>query len=179
MLLRVSRSFVDDPLDGIFARDLIASFIREGAAGPADRDGWCSPHTVVEVVSDDMPFLVDSVTMELGRQGHGIDLVIHPVIHVRRDQDGVLTDVLEHSASDAIPESILHAEVTRDADDEALETLKRNVERVLTEVKTAVEDWGAMRAPISKTAMLASGRLGRITRHCCDLRFARCSRRTD
>jgi len=113
-----------------------------------ERDGWSSPHTVVEVVSDDMPFLVDSVTMELGRQGHGIDLVIHPVIHLRRDQHGVLTDVLERTAPDATPESILHAEVTREADDEARESLKASVERVLGEVKAAVEDWGAMQAQV-------------------------------
>src|SRR5947208_14065371 len=50
----------------------------------ADRDGWSSPFTVVEIVSDDMPFIVDSVTMELRRQGHSIELLIHPVMQVRR-----------------------------------------------------------------------------------------------
>ena len=35
-----------------------------------ERDGWDSPHTIVEIVTDDMPFLVDSVTMELAREGH-------------------------------------------------------------------------------------------------------------
>src|ERR1700674_3796656 len=44
-----------------------------------ERHAWQSPHTVVEIVSDEMPFVVESVTMELGRQGYGIDLVIHPV----------------------------------------------------------------------------------------------------
>jgi glutamate dehydrogenase len=110
-----------------------------------DRDGWSSPHTVVDVVSEDMPFLVDSVTMELSRQGYGIDLVIHPVIHLRRDPDGVLTDVLDAPAPDAAPESILHAEVTREADDEARAGLGASVERVLGEVKAAVDDWRSMR----------------------------------
>src|SRR5579884_160557 len=53
-----------------------------------ERDGWSSPHTVLEVVSDDMPFIVDSVQMELARAGFSIDLVIHPVIRVRRDAEG-------------------------------------------------------------------------------------------
>src|SRR4051794_30298814 len=53
-----------------------------------DRDGWTSPFTVVEIVSDDMPFTVDSVTMELRRQGHTIELLIHPVMQVVRDGDG-------------------------------------------------------------------------------------------
>src|SRR5438105_6689535 len=78
--------------------------------------GWQSPHTVVEVVSDDMPFIVDSVTMQLGRQGFGINLVIHPVIWVRRDEEGHLIDVLEPRSDekDAIAESILHIEVVRE-----------------------------------------------------------------
>ena len=50
-----------------------------------EQNGWQSPHTVIEIISDDMPFIVDSVTMELGRQGYGIDLVIHPVVRVLRD----------------------------------------------------------------------------------------------
>ena len=53
-----------------------------------EQHGWKSAHTVVEIVTDDMPFLVDSVTMELSRQGYSIDLMIHPVIRVRRDQRG-------------------------------------------------------------------------------------------
>ena len=51
-----------------------------------ERDGWHSPYTVVEIVSDDMPFIVDSVTMELSRQGYGIELIVHPVIRVVRDE---------------------------------------------------------------------------------------------
>ena len=46
--------------------------------------GWHSTHSVVEIVSDDMPFLVDSVTMEVNRQGLTLHLVIHPVLRVNR-----------------------------------------------------------------------------------------------
>src|SRR5205085_11612452 len=80
-------------------------------------------------------------------QGYSIDLVIHPVVRVRRDEDGRLRDVLEPGAraSDAISESVLHAEVAREPDDQLLARLRENVERVLVEVRCAVEDWGAMR----------------------------------
>jgi NAD-specific glutamate dehydrogenase len=61
-------------------------------------DGWSSPHTVIEIVSDDMPFIVDSVTMELAREGFTIDLVIHPVIGVQRDRDGRAVAVLHPDA---------------------------------------------------------------------------------
>ncbi len=83
-----------------------------------EHHGWQSPHTVVEIVTDDMPFIVDSVTMELVRQGYGIDLVIHPVIRVRREESGALAQLLEPGAApgDATRESILHIEVMREPD---------------------------------------------------------------
>lgn len=59
-----------------------------------EENGWTCSHSVVEVVTDDMPFLVDSVTNELTRQGRGIHLVIHPQVVVRRDVAGKLIEVL-------------------------------------------------------------------------------------
>jgi glutamate dehydrogenase len=115
-----------------------------------EKDGWSSPHTVLDIVSDDMPFLVDSVTMEVGRQGFGIDLVIHPVVRVRRGEEGRIAEVLEpgEEADDASTESVLHAEVAHESDAEALERLKESVERVLDEVRRVVEDWGPMREQV-------------------------------
>ena len=50
-----------------------------------DEHGWSADgHTVVEVVTDDMPFLVDSVTMELSRHDRALHLYIHPQLLVRR-----------------------------------------------------------------------------------------------
>jgi glutamate dehydrogenase len=113
-----------------------------------EQNGWQSPHTVIEIISDDMPFIVDSVTMELGRQGYGIDLVIHPVVRVRRDDQGRLTEVLGPGApaDGAIAESVIHAEVVRERDKAELQRLRENLDRVLDEVRLAVEDWQAMRA---------------------------------
>jgi glutamate dehydrogenase len=113
-----------------------------------ERHGWQSPHTVVEIVTDDMPFVVDSVTMALAREGHPIDLVIHPVIRVRRDGSGNLIKVIEPGtdAEDGVGESILHAEVAREPDLELLADLRRHVERILGEVHAAVGDWHVMRA---------------------------------
>jgi glutamate dehydrogenase len=117
-----------------------------------EQDGWQSTHTVVEVVSDDMPFLVDSVTMELGRQGHSIHLVIHPVVKVRRDAEGNLLELFEPGveAPDAIAESVLHVEVSRDTRHGQLDELRSHVERVLGEVRAAVEDWRPMRGRVQE-----------------------------
>lgn len=66
-----------------------------------EENGWTCTHTVVEVVTDDMPFLVDSVTNELTRQNRGIHAVIHPQILVRRDLTGKLIEVLPESRGDS------------------------------------------------------------------------------
>ena len=112
-----------------------------------EQHGWQSPHTVIEIVSDDMPFIVDSVTMDLNRRGYGIHLVIHPVMRIRRDASGHIIEVLEPDAeaADAVAESILHAEVGREHDLGKLDELHRSVERVLDQVRAAVEDWQQMR----------------------------------
>src|SRR6185295_12242377 len=49
---------------------------------------WSLEHTVIEVVNDDMPFLVDSVSAEILRRDRNIHLLLHPVIRVRRDAKG-------------------------------------------------------------------------------------------
>ncbi len=112
-----------------------------------DQHGWKSAHTAVEIVTDDMPFLVDSVTMELSRQGYSIDVMIHPVIRVRRDQRGALLEVLEPGAAGdgAIAEWIMHAEVVCETDRARLRALREGIERVLGEVRRTVEDSGLMR----------------------------------
>jgi glutamate dehydrogenase len=112
--------------------------------------GWESPHTAVEIVTDDMPFLIDSVGMELNRRGLGVHLIIHPVIQVRRDDDGGLLDVLPHGAEaeGTLAESVIHAEVTRETDPGELEQLERHLTRVIGEVRAAVTDWAEMRARV-------------------------------
>ena len=56
--------------------------------------GWsASGHSVVEVVVDDMPFLVDSLTMELSRQLRDVHVVIHPSFDAVRDITGALQSV--------------------------------------------------------------------------------------
>src|SRR6185503_6151498 len=46
--------------------------------------GWQSTHTIIEIVNDDMPFLVDSVVMEVNRHGLTLHLIMHPIVNVER-----------------------------------------------------------------------------------------------
>jgi glutamate dehydrogenase len=113
-----------------------------------EEHGWRSKHSIVEIVTDDMPFLVDSVAMELNRHGLVIHLPIHPVISVRRNDAGELVEVLASGEADGIEESFLHFEVDRQSEPEVLDRLRAEIERVLEDVRAAVEDWAAMREQV-------------------------------
>lgn len=115
-----------------------------------EENGWTSSHSVVEVVTDDMPFLVDSVTNELSRQGRGIHVVIHPQVLVRRDITGKLIEVLSAQIHgelphDALAESWIHVEIDRETDKADLKQITTDLLRVLSDVRETVEDWEKMR----------------------------------
>ncbi|MEU1476044.1 NAD-glutamate dehydrogenase [Streptomyces sp. NPDC005760] len=116
-----------------------------------EENGWTCTHSVVEVVTDDMPFLVDSVTNELTRQGRGIHVVIHPQVVVRRDLTGKLIEILTAPPSardlphDAHTESWIHVEIDRETDRGDLKQITADLLRVLSDVREAVEDWEKMR----------------------------------
>lgn len=116
-----------------------------------EENGWTCSHSVVEVVTDDMPFLVDSVTNELSRQSRGIHVVIHPQVVVRRDVTGKLIEILETGAQtgglphDALVESWIHVEIDRETDRADLKQITADLLRVLSDVREAVEDWEKMR----------------------------------
>src|SRR5213595_2674959 len=77
-----------------------------------EEHGWQSTHTVIEIVNDDMPFLVDSTTMEVNRNGLTLHLIIHPLMAVHRSTDGTLRGLAADPASaDARRESFIHVEV--------------------------------------------------------------------
>ena len=109
-------------------------------------DGWTSSHTVVEIVNDDMPFLVDSVTAELNRQQLAVHLVIHPIMDVERDADGRLVDTGEGTR---LRESFMHVQVDEQMAPDRLAAIRGGLERVLGDVRAAVEDWGKMRARLT------------------------------
>ncbi|AYC40834.1 NAD-glutamate dehydrogenase [Streptomyces griseorubiginosus] len=116
-----------------------------------EENGWTCTHSVVEVVTDDMPFLVDSVTNELTRQGRGIHVVIHPQVVVRRDLTGKLIEILtvppaaKDLPHDAHTESWIHVEIDRETDRSDLKQITNDLLRVLSDVREAVEDWEKMR----------------------------------
>ncbi|WP_091518637.1 NAD-glutamate dehydrogenase [Microlunatus soli] len=149
---------------------LVVSHFRLAQERPADRavvsvftpmrdtDQWSvNGATVVQIVTDDQPFLVDSVTMEVIRQGWNIREVFHPQFLVRRDLAGHLQTIVRSSeagAPNVIGESWMHLEITPPADpsDSADEDLAAGLREVLGSVAEAVADWEKMRAAAGAAA---------------------------
>ena len=115
-----------------------------------EEHGWQTGHSVLEAVNDDMPFLVDSVAMELHHHELVLYQVIHPVVRVERDTDGLLLGLAsaEATGSGTIAESYMHFEFDQITDPAKLEELRRRLESVLEDVRLAVTDWPAMCAHI-------------------------------
>ncbi|MEV0806132.1 NAD-glutamate dehydrogenase [Micromonospora sp. NPDC050200] len=107
-------------------------------------------HTVIEIVTDDMPFLVDSVTALLNSHHLDVHLLVHPLVVVRREPLGRLTEVsADVEPDDAIAgdlvESWMRIEIDPVRDAGERDALRRELQRVLTDVREAVEDWPKMR----------------------------------
>ena len=110
-------------------------------------NGWASRHSVIEIVNDDMPFLVDSTTAEINRQGLTLHLIAHPIFAVERGADGSLASIRpRNEVPDAVRESWMHIEIDRLVDPQQRSELVAGIERVLGDVRAAVEDWKAMLA---------------------------------
>jgi glutamate dehydrogenase len=116
-------------------------------------DGWTAGGaTVVQIVTDDRPFLVDSVTMEVLRQGWSMREVFHPQFLVRRDLEGNLHGIVptREAESDAtvIAESWMHLEILPparpDGSDSLVSDLENGLLEVLRLVEEAVQDWQKM-----------------------------------
>ncbi len=113
----------------------------------AAEHGWAVRHTVIEVINDDMPFLVDSATMEANRQGLTLHMRVHPVYAVERDAAGTLVGLWPRSEKPlAARESWMHIEVDRLVDDESRARLAAGIERVLADVRAVTADWKKMLA---------------------------------
>lgn len=118
-----------------------------------DVHGWQCSHTVIEIVSSDMPFLVDSVRMEVNAQGFTTHLIIHPVIGVVRNSVGKLVDVQRSVAEENVrPESCMYLEIDQETDAAELERLESGLRRVLGDVRVAVDDWTPMSQRMRETA---------------------------
>lgn len=113
-----------------------------------EKHGWQSTHTAVEVLHPDIPFLVDSVRMELNRRGYSIHTLQNNVLSVRRNAKGELLEVLPKGSQgkDVRQESLIFLEIDRCANNGAMKTLEKALLEVLGDVRATVADFKPMKA---------------------------------
>ncbi|MDG9926846.1 MULTISPECIES: NAD-glutamate dehydrogenase [unclassified Pseudomonas] len=113
-----------------------------------EKHGWQSTHTAVEVLHADLPFLVDSVRMELNRRGYSIHTLQNSVFSVKRKKSGELQEILAKGSAgkDVQHEALMYLEIDRCASANELRALEKAIQEVLEEVRLAVADFGPMKA---------------------------------
>src|SRR5271167_1274333 len=110
--------------------------------------GFVSPHTIIDVVNDDMPFLVDSINLALTERALTLHFLAHPIFAVSRDSFGTLRAL--HRRADPLQdaqqrlESFQHHEVDRIVDPAALKSLAAQIERSMRDARVACADWARM-----------------------------------
>ena len=92
-----------------------------------EHHGWQCSHTVIEIVVENMPFLVQSITMGINRFGITNHLTIHPVLAISRSKLGKLSEYHPESTPDSVIESFIHVEVDRQSDEKVLTALCKNL----------------------------------------------------
>jgi glutamate dehydrogenase len=108
-----------------------------------DTMGWRAAHPVAEIVTDDMPFVVDSALAAFAALGRPVHALVHPIMPVSRDAAGRLAGL-----GDGPAESMVQITFGGAADAAALSNVAAALKRAMADVRAAVADWGAMRARI-------------------------------
>ncbi|MDB5510054.1 MAG: NAD-glutamate dehydrogenase, partial [Hyphomicrobiales bacterium] len=115
-------------------------------------DPSLSDVTVIEVVNDDMPFLLDSTLAELNEQGCELRLVAHPILDVERAQDGSLFALATRQGAGTRRESLIHVHITRTPDPSRPQRLGQALEAIYADVRRAYTDWPAMQDRLTRAA---------------------------
>ena len=118
----------------------------------AARDGFASPHTIVQIVTKDMPFLVDSIGIVLAQAQVAMHFIVHPVIPMRRDARGRFLGVADSDDPQSSLESWQLYEIDRQSDPAALARLEESIRATIVDVQAAVDDWMPMRDSVRQLA---------------------------
>ncbi len=115
-----------------------------------EQDGWDSNHTVIEIAMLNMPFLLDSLRLELTRLGHTIYLMVCPGgVVLERNKKHTVTQVRAETEADVksgevAGEVTIFVEINRQPDVNDLNEIQHRIEYILDDVATAVVDWDKM-----------------------------------
>ncbi len=112
--------------------------------------GFVHQRLIVEVLGDDMPFLVDSLTAEIKRQGFIIHETMHPILHVERDSKGKLKRLAEEEGKHTTRESLIVFVLSALPDGMMEAQLKGDLLGVLQYIRHAVVDWKPLLAQLDR-----------------------------
>jgi len=110
-----------------------------------EEHGWQSAHTIIEIVTTDRVFLVDSLSMGLNRAGLTIHLTIHPLLRTVRDKAGHLQEIRSLDAQGGEVESLIQFQVEKQLSADVLQALEKMVRDVIRDVTHANIDWQPMK----------------------------------
>ncbi len=115
---------------------------------PSQNESWETKYTVVQLVTEDKPFLVDSSRMEVNRQGFSIFFSLNiGDVKLRRNAQGEIVEVLSSSTSlESHAESLIYMEIDKTSAPDVLKKLTHKLEKILDQVNVVVKDWPEMRA---------------------------------
>jgi glutamate dehydrogenase len=116
---------------------------------PTGLDGRPQLTTVVEVASEDRPFLLSTVIDELERTGHGVTRSLHPIVGVERGEDGRIARIVPARTA-AHRESLLHLELDDLVPDSEVPAIEERLHRLVDDVMVATSDFQAMRERIER-----------------------------
>jgi len=107
-------------------------------------DGWDCQHTIVEMVNDDMPFLVDTASMVLQELNLGVRLIVHPILNVKRDTNGKFESFHPKATKQTEKESFIHIHLEKLTDPTVLTSVESQLKSRMAKVRTSVADWQPM-----------------------------------
>ena len=110
------------------------------------KNGWESNGTIIDIVNDDMAFLVDSVLAEIIRRNYHINVFLHPILHVETDSKGAMKSISAARQTKTNAQSHIHIEINRIISQAQIKDLTKSLEDILKDVRLANQDWQAMRA---------------------------------
>jgi glutamate dehydrogenase len=118
-------------------------------------DGWTCPNTVIEIILDDRPFIVDTIRAELKRLGLRLSFLLHPILHIVRDGDGKLERRLERSTT--VRGEAYELYFVDRLDEARQKEVKERIDAVLDDLLLATNDYRDMKkqAQVVKTTLAA------------------------
>ncbi len=109
-----------------------------------DAEGWVCPHTVLVVHQTDMPFLVDSIRIELNRRNIAIHAIKSTVLNVQRDSQHQLMAILNANDVTGNKEAFVYLEINLLTLKSELEDITQSLQSVLAELSRVVSDFPLM-----------------------------------